>query len=200
VWCNGQPIDNDPVEDAAIRERRDLGSKAAALVRQAFSVDKNAFWKSHDYARAQRLFEKARLGEIAPLENQLRSSLLKPRRFSVGQRSDERTSIVEDVIQKRAERLLIDGQCPKTLLSGLPTGRLLCYAPDENLSDGAARFASKGYFDVENVPPWDTWVSFLEGHLISWVPPQLIELVTSGIDVNPEGCIFWAPLAMQPPS
>jgi hypothetical protein len=193
VWCTGQPIDNDPVEDSAVRERRNLGSKAAELVRRAFSVDKNEFWKSHDYARARRLFEKARLEEIAPLENQLRSSFLKPRPFNVGQGSDERSSIVEDIVQKRAQRLHVEGQHPKTLLSRLPTGRLLCYLPDENLSDGAARYASKGFFDVENVPAWDTWVCFLEGHLVSWVPPQLVELVACGIDVNPEGCIFWAP-------
>jgi hypothetical protein len=75
VWCTAQPIDDDPVEDAAVRERRNLGSKAAELVRRAFSVDKNEFWKSHDHACARRLFEKARLEEIAPLENPLRSSL-----------------------------------------------------------------------------------------------------------------------------
>jgi hypothetical protein len=192
VWCSGQPIDSDPVEDSAIRDRRNLGSEAAELVRRAFSID-NKFWKSHDYARARRFFEKARLGEIAPLENQLRSSTLKPRSFSVGQSPDERVSIVQDIVMKRAESLRINGKQPKTLLSGLPTGRLLCYVPDENLSDGAARFASKGFFDVENVPAWDTWICFLDGHLVSWAPPQLIELVACGIDANPEGCVFWAP-------
>jgi hypothetical protein len=193
VWCTGQPIDNDPAEDPAIQERRNLVSKAAGLVQRAYSIDKNKFWKSYHYACARRLFEKARPGEIAPLENQLRSSSLKPKSFSVGQSSDERLSIVQDIVTKRAESLRIDGTHPQTLLSGVPTGRLLCYVPDENLSDGAARFASKGFFDVENVPAWDTWICFLDRHLISWVPPQLIELVTRGIDANPEGCVFWAP-------
>src|SRR5277367_3594690 len=192
VWCTGQSIDKDPVEDSAIREKRNLASKAAEMVRR-YSINKNKFWKSYHYTRARRLFEKARLGEIAPLENQLRSSALKPRSFSVGQSADERLSIVQDVVTKRSESLRIDGKPPQTLLSGVPTGRLLCYVPDENLSDGAARFASKGFFDDENVPAWDIWICFLDGHLVSWVPPQLIELVTRGIDANPEGCVFWAP-------
>jgi hypothetical protein len=144
VWCAGQPIDNDPVEDSAIRDRRNLGSKAAELVSRAYSIDKNKFWKSYHYARARRIFEKARLGEIAPLENQLRSSTLKPRSFSIGQSSDERVSIVQDIIMKRAESLRIDGKHPKTLLSGLPAGRLLCYVPDENLSEARQDLHPKG--------------------------------------------------------
>jgi hypothetical protein len=65
------------------------------------------------------------------------------------------------------------------------------YVPDENLFDGAARYSSKGFFDVDNVLAWDTWVYFFQGHLISWVPSQLVELVNDGVDANPEGCIFW---------
>ena len=65
------------------------------------------------------------------------------------------------------------------------------YAPEENLADGAAEYASFGFFDVDNVPPWDTWISMFEKYLISWVPAPLIGMVQEGLDVNPEQCILW---------
>lgn len=81
-------------------------------------------------------------------------------------------------------------------------GNLLVYYPDLNLADGAAKDASDGFFDSDNIPPWDTWVDYFEkplpgqdqskaGYLISWVPPQFIPAASEGIRVNPEGCIEW---------
>jgi len=35
----------------------------------------------------------------------------------------------------------------------------LVVEPTQSLFDGAARVASSGYFDDNNVPPWDTWVT-----------------------------------------
>ena len=75
----------------------------------------------------------------------------------------------------------------------LAGGRLLYYEPGRNLSDGAACLASGGLFDVENIPPWDTWLCFTDdGRLVSWVPPELVDRAAAGIDVNPEMCIEWA--------
>lgn len=95
-------------------------------------------------------------------------------------------------------------------------GRLLLYEPDMNLFDGAAELESRGFFDVDNIPPWDTWVYYvrygdwrMEGdpplpgsggahasagasYLVSWVPPELVELADAGVAVNPERCIVWA--------
>jgi len=68
----------------------------------------------------------------------------------------------------------------------------LLYAPDENLFDGAAKYSSKGFFDFNNVPPWDMWIRYLDNYLVSWVPPVLDELASAGIEVNPEQCIQWA--------
>jgi len=78
-------------------------------------------------------------------------------------------------------------------------GRLFVYYPDSNLCCGAAEQETHGFFDVDNVPPWDTWVAYFEdggsswssNYLISWVPPQFVELVSQGIYVNPEECIVW---------
>jgi hypothetical protein len=82
----------------------------------------------------------------------------------------------------------------------LRLGRLLCYFPDADLADGAAEVASDGFFDIHNVPPWDTWVglyrsdlreaSFRE-YLISYVPGMFLEQATKGVEVNPEQCIMW---------
>jgi len=83
----------------------------------------------------------------------------------------------------------------------LEGGRLVVYFPDADLCDGAAEVESRGYFDVHNCPPWGTWVGFFsEGpsthecyanYLVSWVPPEFLELVSGAIHVNPEECIVW---------
>ena len=98
---------------------------------------------------------------------------------------------MEELATRRAERLRHEGRYPRSILGGLGNGRLLEYVPEDNLFDGAARYASKGFFDVDNVPAWDTWICFFQGHLINWVPPQLLGLVNDGLDANPERCIFW---------
>jgi len=66
------------------------------------------------------------------------------------------------------------------------------YTPSENLACGAAEASSNGFFDVNNVPPWDIWVDFSERTLVSWVPPGLLDVAQMGIYVNPEACIRWA--------
>jgi len=65
-------------------------------------------------------------------------------------------------------------------------GQLLLYNPNENLACGAAEHSSNEFFDVNNVPPWDIWVDFSEDTLTSWVPPALVDVAQTGIDVNPE--------------
>lgn len=76
-------------------------------------------------------------------------------------------------------------------------GRLLIYFPDLELADGAAELESRGFLDVNNAPPWDTWVAFIQhgqsnwSHLISWVPREFVPLADAGIRVNPEECILW---------
>ena len=88
------------------------------------------------------------------------------------------------------------GYPPRVPSRSLAGGRLLLYAPDDTLSDGAAGVNTDGFFDFDNVPPWDTWVAYLYEseklqYLVSWIPPQLVELAHGGLDVNPEACILW---------
>jgi hypothetical protein len=80
-------------------------------------------------------------------------------------------------------------------------GRLLVYFPDADLADGAAEVQSRGFFDVHNVPPWDTWIALADDgaaadvsyrqYVVTWVPSNLVTLAAAGIEVNPEECIAW---------
>ena len=95
------------------------------------------------------------------------------------------------------------GRRPRKIVVADPfvAGQLLVYFPDGELADGAAEQESKGFFDVNNAPPWDTWVGFFRDdvgqdssvaqYLIAWVPRLLVPLAQAGIDVNPERCIEW---------
>ena len=81
-------------------------------------------------------------------------------------------------------------------------GKLLIYFPNTDLACGAAEQQTDGFFDVNNVPPWDTWVSYWRDeernvdsfdneYLIAWIPPAFVDLAHEGICVNPEACIMW---------
>ena len=92
---------------------------------------------------------------------------------------------------------------PKALVMKDPLegGRLMVYFPGADLADGAAEQETKGFFDVNNAPPWDTWVGFFRDssgsdtsyaqYLVAWIPQVFVSLAQSGIDVNPERCIEW---------
>jgi hypothetical protein len=109
-----------------------------------------------------------------------------------------RQSTVRSVISSRSRHLRdVPGPGGVDALAG---GRPLVYFPDLQLADGAAEQATMGFFDVDNTPPWDTWVALLRGNalgpsiadqLVCWIPPSFISLVERGIGVNPEGCIDW---------
>ena len=71
--------------------------------------------------------------------------------------------------------------------SDLGGGRLLVYFPDGDLACGAAEQQTEGFFDINNVPPWDTWVAYLHdeerdinsvetNYLVAWIPPEFVEL------------------------
>ena len=81
---------------------------------------------------------------------------------------------------------------PSEVSSDLARGMLLVYEPDDHVEDGASQYMSKGYFDELDAPPWDTWICYFDGHLISWVHPSLLDLVQAGIATNPVDCIRFA--------
>jgi len=133
------------------------------------------------------MYCQADLSSIALLEAQLRTPSLRPKiLLGEARTATDRQELVRSVVVRRSE--LVRGQ--DYVVDG-SEGKLLLYAPEENLADGAAKYVSNGFFDVDNVPPWDTWMAFSHGILLSWVPPQLIGLAQNGIDVNPECCVRW---------
>jgi hypothetical protein len=96
-------------------------------------------------------------------------------------------STVDSVVTCRSKQVEAGPGLP------LPPGRPLIYHPNAQLSDGAAQAASRGFFDVDNAPPWATWVGYFQDdtgdygpYLLSWVPVAAIPLAQAGIDVNPE--------------
>ena len=112
------------------------------------------------------------------------------------------------VCLERSRRLLASGKRDLSPVSDLCGGRLLAYFPDDNLCCGTAEAESLGFFDVNNIPPHDTWVwmvrnvrafTYADGargeleanYLVAWIPPDFLELASAGIAVNPEGCILW---------
>lgn len=109
------------------------------------------------------------------------------------------------------DRARLDSNVRSALPAGarndLDEGDLLLYLPDQQLADGAAEQASNGFFDMDNTPPWDSWVALVRDsradvssrdQLICYVPAKLRDFVQRGIDVNPEGCIAW--LRHAPPT
>ncbi len=74
-------------------------------------------------------------------------------------------------------------------------GRLVVFLVDTALFHGVSGLESKGFFDGGDVPACDTWVYLYHKdhsfHLLSWVPPEFIENVEMGIEVNPEECVRW---------
>jgi hypothetical protein len=161
------------IEAIKIRERRGLQSVAGI--------------KEYQHAVALLMDIRNLLG---PMDRILRSPELKPR-FSLDQFGNDTlwAEAVEEVVTHRAKFLagLVDEHSV-----GDAGGRLLLYSPSENLACGAADASSNGFFDTNNVPPWDIWLGFSNGMLVSWVPPALVDVAAMGVFVNPEECIRWA--------
>lgn len=207
-WCLSQELSGNPAEAEDVTRRRLLNLRSAELIHHACIVERryeHAGWFSKLLAgkklrqaseirnEGQRLRATADVGSIVPpLRHQLRSEALRPFAQSLAQLGVDRAAIIDQVAEARSQALIQSSKGSNSQSGDLCRGRLLLYAPEENLSDGAAEYASFGFFDVDNIPPWDTWVTMLGKHLVSWVPPQLIQLVQQGLDVNPEQCIVWA--------
>jgi hypothetical protein len=112
-----------------------------------------------------------------------------------------RSNIINSVVTLRSSYLSQQKLHPVRSVSDLKGGKLLVYFPDAELADGAAEDASKGFFDVHNLPAWDTWVGLFQNagpldvsygiYLVAYVPSALVALVNYGIEVNPEECITW---------
>ena len=114
---------------------------------------------------------------------------------------------VERVCKKRSEILqeshfASNGPVPKD-------GQIFIVDVSESMNDGLAEAYTDGFFDVLNVPPWDTWLAYIvetkpnappvvEGDvnfmefLLFWVPAEFVSLAEAGRGCNAEACILRA--------
>jgi hypothetical protein len=195
AWCAAQSLTAHSADPAAIRHRRVLVEHSEQLLQQA-QERVNRSWfrrsvsKTKEWHRALTFLKEVR-DSLGPLEHTLRSITLRPS-FTLEEFGTDVpwAEAVAEVVAKRSQ--LVGQTSPEKGTGDEASGRLLLYIPSDNLADGAAQHSSNGFFDVNNVPPWDIWVDFSERTLVSWVPPVLVEAAQMGIDVNPEGCIRWA--------
>ena len=93
-----------------------------------------------------------------------------------------------------ARRFALEDQKEKSC-ADLTGGRILVYEPDMNIFDGLSEAETKGYVDVNDCPPWDTWVGYIASvetrWVLSWVPSTAISLVNEGAEVNCTDCFYW---------
>lgn len=197
AWCSLHAVPEGVVDPGEMQRRRQMLGAMGQLIAQAHERVRRSWfrWNATASPEWRRAMEVARGVQSLPMPGStyLRSPGLNPS-AALDEVKDEaqRQRIVEEVVKARAQ--LLRGS--HTGIAWVETldlagGRLLLYFPAENLADGAAEVASGGVFDVNNVPPWDTWVAYTSRTLISWIPPWLESLVEDGIKVNPEQCICW---------
>lgn len=192
AWCAGQSLTAHPDESPDFRHRRTLYDESNRLFRAVYERFNRNWVKiraSAEWRQSEVLGKKADPLTLSSLDAQLRSPALMPS-FQLDEFKDDLwDKAVSEVVAKRSAKLSnISINVDSQTQSG---GRLLEFIPSETLMDGAAKYGSNGFFDVNNVPPWDIWVGFSDRTLVSWVPPALTELAQNGIDANPEGCIRW---------
>jgi hypothetical protein len=194
-WCAMQSLGANPADSDATSNRRALYEQSEQQMQEA-RASANRSWlrrkitDTKEWHQAMALLKQVR-DSLGPMEAKLRSATLKPSfRLNEFGTNAPWAEAVAEVVSKRSQ---MPGRISMEEGLRLSTnGRLLFYYPHENLACGAAEVSSNGFFDVNNVPPWDIWVDFSERTLVSWVPSTLLEAAQMGIDMNPEGCIRWA--------
>src|SRR5919106_6950828 len=103
---------------------------------------------------AQTIFWCAPRADTMKPETCLRTPALRPRLLE-----ENRFFAVDAVVGAREAwggEATRDAKIP----DALGGGRLLIYFPNGDLACGAAEQQTDGFFDVNNVPPWDTWVLY----------------------------------------
>lgn len=148
--------------------------------------------------------------------DKLRSSELRPPGWRLNHRLNlQLCDVVEAIVAERAYCVQnwADFREHKTA-EGLAGGRLLfCTSATMSIPDGYVTQASNGFYDEDDMPPWDTWLCYwgTERHyaagndkryqieyLVSWVPASLIELANVGVEKHFMDCMSWAAKENEP--
>ena len=74
-------------------------------------------------------------------------------------------------------------------------GRLFCTDFDTDSCE-AATDVSNGFFDLSDIPGWDTWFAYeasdhIQGRLYGWIPNENAAPVGRGMWAIPEDCVWW---------
>lgn len=108
--------------------------------------------------------------------------------------TEDRIAIVDDVARRRAELLKLHAM---EVVDSVPASpqRLLVTEIENSIWDGFAEMESEGFFDVYDIPAWDTWIDLREAtnarEILCCVPLSLAKDAQAGIDVTCMSCIAW---------
>jgi hypothetical protein len=122
---------------------------------------------------------------LADPRNGLRSPTLAPYAFN-----ESRHETVYDVVARRHRALA------RTEESSLAGGRLLGWERDTTIDDGVGEAETHGFLDESDMPPWDTWIAYSDGHraaglLVSWVPEVFVPSVDAAVRYNAYDALYW---------
>jgi hypothetical protein len=165
LWCSLQELTAIHQDSPDQSRRRELLKEANRLLATAKYHGEGWLQRSlpngRRWTRAMNLLREADPDSLAPLEHQLRSPKLKPT-DSIGSSyfEESRQEIVNGVIGLRSSLIKLQVFPEHATPPSQTRGRLLLYTPSENVSDGASRFASNGFFDAYDCPPWDLWLRY----------------------------------------
>lgn len=143
----------------------------------------------------------------------LRTLALQPPRLESILTTEQRRRIVDDLVERRLKAMRAQGRYRFLPPQGLGGGRVLLYDPERNQFNSGPLVESYGYFDWDNLPPWDTWLGYAAetprsretraaspdaprhtpmSYLVSWVPPRMRLLAEAGAAADTDGCLIWA--------
>lgn len=79
--------------------------------------------------------------------------------------------------------------------NGQRIGRILRHSLRETTYSCTAQNVSGGFFDSQDLPPWDLWIAIQGGEsaptLLSWIPDILLERANAGTEASAEECFDW---------
>jgi hypothetical protein len=105
-----------------------------------------------------------------------------------------RDGVVRELGDRRAQLL---GQ---PLQSNAEGGRILAFDLEATFFDEVPAEVTDGFFDAEDLPPWDTWISYgfhpklKTNVLFAWVPVEFETLVERAVQASFANAYQWVEL------
>jgi|GEM_PF-1505328 len=125
----------------------------------------------------------------------LRSAELRPDLESLQFKDDDvwiYPQLVEEVIRKRQSNFASSAISREPNFVDRSRGRLLLVAQDYSNHNNLTSDLTGGFFDYNDVPPWDTWIMLIEGILVCWIPGEFQAIVHEAMQYEAIGILAWA--------